>query len=76
MFIELPIAHTRSAELALEPEAAFDDPQTLTATETPRPRGAGAGSRIRLSCARDARSWPMHASVDGARSIELTLTQN
>ena len=75
MFIELPHALTPSAELALELDPAFDEPQTLTAAELPRVKGALAASRIRLTLARDARSWPMHASVDGSQSFELTLTQ-
>ena len=75
MFIELPHALTRSAELALELDPAFDEPQTLTAADMPRVKGAMAASRIRLTLARDARSWPMHASVDGGQSLEWTLTQ-
>ena len=75
MFIELPHPLTRSAELALELDADFDEPQTLTAAETPRAKGVAAASRIRLSSARDARSWPIHASVDGGQSFEVTLTQ-
>jgi hypothetical protein len=75
MFIELPHSFTRSAELALELDAGFDDPQTLTAAGAPRAKGAAAASRIRLSSARDAHSWPMHASVDGGQDFELTLTQ-
>jgi hypothetical protein len=74
MFIELPHALNRSAELALELDPAFDEPQTLTAADTPRVKGALAASRIRLTSARDARSWPMHASVD-AQNFEFRLTQ-
>ncbi len=75
MFIELPHALTRSAELALDLDPAFDEPQTLTAADLPRVKGAAAASRIRLTLARDARTWPMHASVDGGQGFELTLTQ-
>ena len=75
MFIEVPQPLTRSAEFVLELDADFDDPQTLTAAGAPRAKGTLAASRIRLSSARDARSWPMHASVDGGQNFELTLTQ-
>jgi hypothetical protein len=75
MFIELPHALTRSTELALELDADFDEPQTLTAASAPRARGTAAASRIRLSSARDAHSWPIHASVDGGQGFEFTLTQ-
>ena len=75
MFIELPHSLTRSAAFELELDADCDEPQTLTAAGAPRPKGEAAASRIRLSSARGARGWPMHASVDGGQSFEVTLTQ-
>lgn len=75
MFIELPHPPIRPAAFELQLDAGFDAPQTITAAGAPRVKGAPVASRIRLNPARDARGWPMHAGVDGAHSVELTLTQ-